>query len=280
MEMDAQDAGKLLFAGAILVLLVTTLVAFGALFMVSFSGNLNAASADTTTTTAFTGTAATPSQLNAPIISVTSFMKAASITTNHSTPLVVNLTAQNVTIPIDANAIHSGIAWNNLTVSFLVAGANSTTNVTWVTGTCNAANKTWAAAGLQTYTDIDSSCLTPGGNLVLNFVNKTVAGQIAPNITEVNVTYQRYVTNSAYTKNDAVGQVTPTASGYYQITYTYGAGGIDYTNAKTSLNQGVTTIAGIPGWLGIIVLVFVLLVVFALLALIAYYANKMRGGNE
>jgi hypothetical protein len=279
MDLTGQEAGKMLFGLAILALLVTTLVAFGAMFMLTFTGNLNSGSAPTTTTTLFTGVANTSYALNAPIISVSTFRKASSISTYtqyNDTKLVGANGAVHITL--DANAAHGGNTWNNLTVDFTLQGANATNTVRWVTGTCNAANKTWTSSP-QSYTDINSTCLVPGGVLTFNFVNATQAGVIA-NVTNVTITYNRYVTNSAYTKNDAAGTVRPTSSGYYQIAYTYGAGGIDYTGAKTALSSGVTTITGIPSWLAIVILVIVLLVIFGLLAAIAYVAHGMMGGGR
>jgi hypothetical protein len=279
MEFKGEDAGKILFGLAILVLLVTTFVAFGALFMVAFTGNLNTASAEATTTTLFNGVPATPYQLNAPIISLSWFGKAGAVSAYsqyNDTKLAGAKGA--ITITIDPKAAHGGNAWNNVTVVFTLQGVNATNTVTWVAGTCRGANATWNSGPTQTYTDIDSTCLTPGGVLTFNFVNATT--QSPSNVTNVTITYNRYVTNSAYTKNDAAGTITPTLGGNYQVTYTYGTGGIDYTNAKDTLSQGVTTITQIPSWLTIIVLVFVLLVIFVVLAAIVLVARGMMGGGQ
>jgi hypothetical protein len=263
MDFKGEDAGKILFGLAILVLLVTTFVAFGALFMVAFTGNLNTASAEATTTTLFNGVPATPYQLNAPIISLSWFGKAGAVSAYsqyNDTKLAGAKGA--ITITIDPKAAHGGNAWNNVTVVFTLQGVNAT----------------WNSGPTQTYTDIDSTCLTPGGVLTFNFVNATT--QDPSNVTNVTITYNRYVTNSAYTKNDAAGTITPTLGGNYQVTYTYGTGGIDYTNAKDTLSQGVTTITQIPSWLTIIVLVFVLLVIFVILGAIVLVARGMMGGGQ
>jgi hypothetical protein len=279
MEFKGEDAGKILFGLAILVLLVTTFVAFGALFMVAFTGNLNTTSGETTTTTLFNGVPATPYQLNAPIISVSAFRKAGAVSA-YSQYNDTKLAGANgaVTITLDPYASHGGNTWNNLTVVFTMQGVNATNTVTWVAGTCRAVNATWNSGPTQTYTDIDSTCLTPGGVLTFNFVNATT--QSPSNVTNVTITYNRYVANTAYTKNDAAGTITPTLGGNYQVTYTYGTGGIDYTNAKDALSSGVTTITGIPSWLAIIVLVFVLLVIFGLLAAIAFVAHGLSNGGK
>jgi hypothetical protein len=277
---DFNDAGKYLFAVAILVLLVTTFVAFGALFMTSFVGSLNTGSADATTTTTFAGVAATPHQLNAPIISVASFKKAQNMVMYYDVAtLVINSTTQ-VNLPIDADAAHDGAAWNNINISITSQATNSTTNITWIAGTCNAANKSIATSTTNTWTGIASTCLSPGNNLVIYLTNNTIAGQAAPNVTNVSVSYFKYVTNSAYTLQTSAGTITPTASGYYKTTYTYGAGGMDYTDAKTTLNQGVTTITQIPSWLGLFVLMFVIFVIFAVVGAIAYVALKMGKGGQ
>jgi hypothetical protein len=281
--MDTQDAGKILFAGAILVLVVTVLVAFGALFMVAFSGSLNTASPDATGYTIFAGTPGGDTQLNAPIISIGFFGKAAYINTVNTTPLVG---ANGVmTIPIDAYAAVSGAAWEGLNITINNTGANASTNWTWTVGTCNAVNKTIASALSQTWTDINSTCLQPGGwgapvTLTLTFANKTTTGELAPNITGVGIKYFRYAANTAYSSNFPAGTVTPFLAGNYKTVYTYGSGGMDYTDAKTALSSGVTTISNIPSWLGLIVLVFVLIVIFIVLGAIAFVAKGMMGGNQ
>ena len=280
---EFDEAGKILFAGAILCLLVTTLVAFGALFMVSFSGNLDTSSAPTTVNNQeFAGTNLTAHALNgAPIISLSKFQKAATTTGTNVTKIsIVSAAASNnMSITLDADTANRGQAWSNLTVVFGLEGLNQTNNITWLAGTCNAANKTWTANTKQTYNDINSTCLTPGGKLTFVFANTSV-GTPSLNVTSINITYSKYATNTAYTLQDTVGTITPTLSGNYRVSYVYGAGGLDYTNAKTALSSGVTTITGIPGWLAIIILVFVLLVIFAVLGAIVLVARGMMGGGK
>lgn len=279
---EFNEAGKIFFAVAILCLLVTTLVAFGALFMVAFTGNLDTSNPETTVSNQeFTGTAATAYTLNAPIISVTTFQKAATTTGTNVTKITVNssVSTKNMSIVIDAAAANGGQPWSNLTVVFGLEGLNQTNNITWLAGGCNAANKTWVADTKQTYTDINSTCLTPGGKLTFLFAN-TSLGEPSTNVTSINITYSKYSTSTAYTLQAAAGTVTPTASGNYKVTYVYGAGGQDYTDAKTALASGVTTITGIPSWLTVIVLVFVLLAIFAVLAAIVFVARGMMGGGR
>jgi len=283
---EFDEAGKIFFAAAILCLLITTLVAFGALFMVSFSGNLDTASAPTTVTNQeFAGTNLTAYALNgAPIISLSKFQKAATSTVQNSTKIsiVSASAANNMSFVIDANAANGGQAWSNLTVEFgLEGGINASNTITWKAraGNCNAADKTWTSTTKQTYTDINSTCLTPGAYLTFVFAN-TSAGTPSLNVTSINITYSIYATNTAYTLQNSVGTITPTLTGKYRTSYVYGAGGKDYTDAKTALASGVTTITGIPGWLTIIVLVFVLLVIFAVLGAIVLVARGMMGGGK
>jgi len=281
---EFDEAGKIFFAAAILCLLITTLVAFGALFMVSFSGNLDTASAPTTVTNQeFAGTNLTAYALNgAPIISLSKFQKAAQNTTGtNATKITVNssVTTKNMTIQLNANAANGGQPWSNLTIEFGLEGLNQSNNITWLAGNCNAANKTWVANTKQTYNDINSTCLTPGGQLTFVFAN-TSLGAPSTNVTSINITYSIYATNTAYTLQNSAGTITPTATGYYRTSYVYGAGGKDYTDAQTALASGVTTITGIPSWLTIIVLVFVLLVIFAVLGAIVLVARGMMGGGQ
>lgn len=276
--MEAQDAGKIMFGVAILVLIVTVLVAFGAMFMVAFTGSLQSTSADTAASTQFTGTAATAYQLSAPISAISFFGSHARTYVIDNTVTLINTSSRTVTLAIDSQAANNGVAWSNINIS-INSTSNASSNASWLIGTCNGVNKSLSTLGTDTWTAINSSCLTPGGNLVLTFANKTTAGETV-NVTGVMVSYFRYVSSAAYTSNAAAGTITPTASGYYKVTYTYGAGGIDYTNAKTALNTGITTITGIPSWLAIIVLIFILLIVFVLLAAIALVARGMMGGGQ
>jgi hypothetical protein len=274
---EMEESGKILMAAVILVLLVTTFVAFGALFMVTFSGSLSTASADATTTTVFTGSPGVDAQLNAPIISIGYFGKAENIKVINTT----GITGANghIHFMIDSHAANGAANWEKINVTINSTGANSTTNYTWIAGDCRGSNVTGTGSP-ETWTSITASCLTPGAQITLNFVNTTTAGEAPANITNVQLSYFRYVANTAYSSNLPAGTVTPFLAGYYQTTYTYGAGGIDYTDAKTSLASGVTTISNIPNWLGIIILVFVLLVIFVLLAAIAYVAKGMGGGKQ
>ena len=180
----------------------------------------SAASVQTTGTATgelWSGTAATAHSMTySPITEVTAFKKAASYSQYNDTKLSG---PGNRSITIDGYAAHSSATWDNLTVVFTLAGVNATNNITWTVGTCNAANKTWITSP-QTYADIDSTCLTPGGALVFNFVNQTA--QLGANVTNITVTYQRYVDNTAYTLSGANGQITPTLTGKYYTTYLYG----------------------------------------------------------
>ena len=198
----------------------------------------------------WTGTAATAHAMAfAPIVATTDFRKAASYSQYNDTKINVGNatpTSNHISILIDANAAHSSATWDNLSVVFTLQGANATNNVTWVLGTCNAANKTWVTSP-QTYTDIDSTCLTPGSALTFNFVN--VTAQNPTNVTNVTITYQRYVTSTAYTQNLLAGTTTPTATGYYYTTYTHGTAGTG--NAVVILNL-------VPLMIGVVILLLVI----------------------
>ena len=211
----ADDKLMWLIGALVCAILVITVVIPTA---VSSASNFNAQSS--ATGELFTGVAATPSTMTYnPIVSITAFKKAAVVTTYNDTKLAGANGVVNVLI--DSYAAHGAAAWEGVNVTFTLQGVNTTNNVTWVTGTCNFANKTWTSTP-QTYTDIEASCLTPGANLAFNFVNRTLGAPA--NVTNVSVTYFRYVDNTAYTLDSAAGKITPTASGYYYASYTYGTG--------------------------------------------------------
>ena len=183
---------------------------------------ITAAAGVTTTGTATgeldTGTALTPFSLSYyPVTSITAFKKAAVITVYNDTKLAGARGA--VTVPIDAYAANGGVAWEGVNITFTLQGVNATNNVTWVTGTCRGGNATWISSP-QAYTAIASTCLTPGSTLTFNFVNTTL--EDPSNVTNVSVTYYRYVDNTAYTLSGANGQITPTLGGYYYTSYGYG----------------------------------------------------------
>ena len=180
----------------------------------------------------WTGTAATAHTMaNVPLVAVTTFKKAATVTTVNTTALV----GANgvVRLLIDPYAAHDGTAWNNVNITVNNSGANTTTNLTWVVGTCNTVNKTISSGASNVWNGIASTCLTPGSNLVLTFVNHTTTGEDAPNVTGVSISYLRYVDNTAYTLQAGAGTITPTATGYYYTSYTYGT--VGSTTSKTVL---------------------------------------------
>jgi hypothetical protein len=173
-------------------------------------------------TETFAGTAATPySTTYKPIQSVTLFKNGAGTYTANTTVVNVNVTNAVVRVPIDAYASNSGGAWDKVNITFTLTGINATSNVTWVNGTCNGANKTWTSAS-QSYSDILSSCLTPGSDLVFTFANASGSTTQTANVTMVNVTYIKYSDSTAYTSDLLAGKLTPTASGYYYTAYAFG----------------------------------------------------------
>ena len=185
--------------------------------------------AGTATAELWTGTAgAAHAVAFKPVASVTAFKKAASYSQYNDTKINVgNATGNNhLHILIDSYAAHSSATWDNLTVTFTLQGVNATNNVTWVGGTCSPGGfNTTFITNSYTLVDADSTCITPGGVLTFNFVNKTAvegADLTGSNVTNVTITYQRYVTSGAYTLESAAGAFTPTTSGHYYTSYTYG----------------------------------------------------------
>jgi hypothetical protein len=65
----------------------------------------------------------------------------------------------------------------------------------------------------------------------------------------VTLTYQRYLTNTAYTQNALAGTITPTATGHYSTTYTHGTAGTG--NAVVILNL-------VPLMIGVVILLLVI----------------------
>jgi hypothetical protein len=172
----------------------------------------------------WTGTAATAHNMaKYPILSVTTFKKAALVTSYNDTSLTGANGGRNVMI--DPYAAHDGVAWNNINITLTIAGVNSTTNTTWVGGTCSPGGyNTTPSSSPYTLSSAASSCLTPGANVLFTFANRTTDGEDANNVTNVSITYWRYVPNTAYTVDLVPGTITPTATGYYYTDYTYGSG--------------------------------------------------------
>ena len=180
----------------------------------------------------WTGTAATAhAMVHAPMLSVTTFKKATKVVTVNTTALVG--ADGTVRIPIDTYAVNNGVAWSNMNVTINNTGSNATTYAIWLGSMsslyCNAANKTLATLGSDTWSGIASSCLTPGADLQFKFANITGAGQVAPNVTGVSLSYFKYVDNAAYTVDLVPGTITPTATGYYYTNYTYGSSNMTTT---------------------------------------------------
>jgi hypothetical protein len=202
--------------------LVCVVLVIGAVIPAAISVTSNFNVQGTSTGELFTGAAATANTMTyKPIVSVTAFKKAAIVTTYNDTKKAISGSTV-VNVLIDSYAAHGGVAWEGVNVTFTMEGLNTTNTIRWVTGGCNVgANKTWTSSP-QTYSDIASTCLTPGANLAFTFVN--VSDGLLQNVTNVSVTYLRYVDNTAYTLDSGAGKITPTLAGYYYATYTYGTG--------------------------------------------------------
>ena len=171
----------------------------------------------------FAGTAATPhTTVKYPIVAVTAF-KTAFVTVGTNTTTIVNSTGTGI-IPIDSFAANDGSSWNAVNVTFNYTTANSTDNFTWIAGTCNPTNLTFATSTTATTSSINSTCLTPGGNLVFTFVNNTHGTDKPVNITGESISYFKYADNSSYTVSLSTGQITPTYTGYDYASYSYGSG--------------------------------------------------------
>lgn len=250
------------------ILSITNAIAFVILIVVVGIGATIAMGMAPTTLTSsgelFTGVAATALPTAGSVISVSSFSKAGAISSYNqynATPLVGGTGAINIVL--DSEAAHGGNTWDNLTVDFTLQGLNATNTIRWVTGTCNGANKTWIT-NTQTYTDISSACLVPGGTLTFNFVNATDGVNIA-NVTNVSITYNRYVATSAYTLTSG-GSLIPTASGNYKTTYVYSAQASEVTAANAAGQTGLLNLAqampSIGTILGAVIIIGLLFYVF------------------
>jgi hypothetical protein len=167
------------------------------------------------------GTAATAHPVTyKPVVSVTAFKKAVVHTTYNDTKLVGANGAR--TLNYDLYTANSGTGWDDINITFTIAGINATNNVTWVAGTCRPQNATWTTSP-QTYT-VASSCLSvPGTWITFTFTNKTLSETNIVNVTNITMSYFAYDDNSAYTLASAAGEFTPTATGNYYTSYTYGS---------------------------------------------------------
>jgi len=208
-------------------LLVVVIIAVSVVIPSAANVISNSGVTGTATGELWAGTAATAHVMAAyPMVAISDFRKSTTHTANNTTGLVVNTSTGTVNFLVPANIVRTGEIWNNVTIAVKPAGANATTNLTWVDGTCNVGNATWASSSLQTYSGINSTCLPAAGSyLTLLFANKTTAGETAPNVTYVTFTYFTYDTSTAYTSVLAAGTITPTATGNYYTTYTYGTTG-------------------------------------------------------
>jgi len=151
------------------------------------------------------------------------------------------MTSNDTTYPLTALTLAAGVnnvtyvsndTLNNVTWAFLnytfntsivmpvnltSVGLNTTygaDTVTWVTG-CGYANRS-VGNGVNVWTGMNSTCLG-ATTYPLTFVT-TETG----NVTNISVAYLSYAASTAYTLSEAAGTITPTASGYYSVAYTYG----------------------------------------------------------
>jgi hypothetical protein len=199
--------------------LVCFVIVIGVLIPTTITAGNEVTPAGTATGELWTGTAATAhASAFKPVASVTAFKKEARHTIYNDTVLVGG--HGTVTLYIDPYTVATGEAWNNINFTFTLKGLNATNNVTWVAGTCRPANATWTSSP-QSYTDVASTCLTPGSTLTFTFTNKT-SQENETNVTNVTLLYSTYDDSSAYALASASGEFTPTASGYYYMSYTYG----------------------------------------------------------
>jgi hypothetical protein len=171
----------------------------------------------------FAGTAATAyTASNYPIVSVTTFGLATPVAATNTTQKNVS-GAGGVMYVALGNQAHSGSAWDAFNVSLNYTLSATTDNLTWIQGNgCTNGNQTLTSNN-ATFTGLNSSCL----NNPMAFSFK--GNGTTDNITKIEVDYYNYTASSAYTLNAGSGQVTPTATGEYYISYTYGTG----TNIST-----------------------------------------------
>ena len=172
----------------------------------------------TATGETWVGTASTAHAMTySPIVSVTDFRKSINATTAVNTTDISGNASDNVSETFTFSSIFddgtvTGAKYDlNYTT---VVGAGS--NVSVYVGSKKIAELTttnvWTALG-RVSTEVESGIIT----FVFN-------GENVSYVDNVSIRYQHFNTSTAYTLASASGQITPTASGGYYTTYTYGTG--------------------------------------------------------
>lgn len=279
--METQDIYKIFLGVAILALLVTVITAFSITFLSTFSTVITATNATATLSSPveiFNNTAlALHTVDNPPIVAVTYFGLSTLGATYNDVSLAGNGTINKtisksftLSTPLDTGTVSAAV-WTVRVAGTL--GSGSTVNVS-VDGT-NLGN---AITGIQNFTVPISKRVTP---LVVNY---TMVGVNYSTITNTTLEYYVYRTNTNYTvQNAATGKINTTVTGNFRIIYSYYttlANGIDDTTTQSALQSGITTLGGIPGWLGLIILSFIMLVVLSLIGLVLYAVSGMGGGQQ
>jgi hypothetical protein len=213
----ADELKWLIGALIVCVLVITVLIPTTVTLASSFTA------VGTATGELWTGTAATAHAVTyTPVVSVVAF-KNKTYYSQYNDTVVINGSGSR-TLRLDTYAAHGGNDWDNLTITFQLQRVNATNNITWVGGTCSPGGyNTTFTSNTYTLSNADSTCLTPGANLVFTFAN-TTADETGANVTNITLNYSRYVDSSQYTLASAAGEFTPTNSGYYYTSYTYGTG--------------------------------------------------------
>lgn len=197
----------------------------------------------TSTDELFTGVAASQFTTAGSVVSISSFSAAAPITAfSADVPIATAIGSANITA--NAQAEHSGASWGNVNITINVSQGSGDI-VTWVAGTCNAANKTLANAS-NAYYAISSSCLTPGSNVSFKFDNNGTDA----NVTSIRMVYEYYAPSAAYSLSSGV--VTPSANGHYKMTYEYTAENAAVANANTQGQTGILNMSQMIPNIGLI----------------------------
>jgi hypothetical protein len=170
----------------------------------------------TATGEVWAGTAATAHAMDSkPIIEVTDFRKSAYLTSYNDTKISGNASVNNSTsVPFTFTTPIDTTADSNLTVN-ISKGTGSAVNVS-INGVFLGA----ASGGVETWKTANLIATNPA---VITF---TMTGANISNVTNVSVKYGQFATNTNYSiTSKQAGTITPTVSGTFYTTYTYGTTG-------------------------------------------------------
>ena len=224
-------------------ILVVTTIAISAVLPGVLTAIAGVETQGTATGEVFIGTAATAHAMAyKPIVAVSSFMKSLNATTSTNATVLTQNASTNATerplLNADwDNGLVTGAGYDLRYSAVIGAGSNVTVIVGNTTIATISTSANWSHNG------------NPSSQLIPGTVTFRFNGANESSISNVSVRYQYFQTSTAYTTQAAAGTLTPTASGGYKASYTYGTAGTG--NAVIVLNL-------VPIMIGVVILLLVI----------------------